>query len=92
MKNDQTSTGYQFPNCYMLILVGIPASGKSFFAKQIKHHIESNSDEKRKIVIVDTDIIRAEMYGDFFNPDNEKKVIEEKYNKIRSLLSDPLTS
>lgn len=90
MENDQTSTGYQFPNCYMLILVGIPASGKSFFAKQIKNHIESNSDEKRKIVIVDTDIIRAEMYGDFFNPDNEKKVIEEKYNKIQSLLSDPL--
>ncbi len=70
---------------YLIILVGLPASGKSTFAKALKKSLESK-DLESKVHIVDTDRIRTELFGTEFHPDNEPIVLQEKDSRIQALL------
>ncbi len=67
---------------FFIILVGIPASGKSMFAQQFKQNLINKGLNEETIKIIDTDQIREVLYGKDFNPDNEAFVITEKYKTI----------
>ncbi len=74
---------------FLIILVGIPASGKSVFAHQFKSYLIEKGLNEQSISIIDTDQIRTELYGEEFNPDNESTVVHEKYKIIDELAALP---
>jgi O-phosphoseryl-tRNA(Sec) kinase len=61
----------------LLLLVGLPASGKSSIAQ---HICESIVFQKffSKITVIDTDVIRLRFFGTDFKPQNEVKVVAQK--------------
>ena len=61
----------------LLLLVGLPASGKSSVAQ---HICESAAFQKffSKIIVIDTDDIRMRFFGTDFKPQNEVKVVAQK--------------
>jgi len=63
----------------LTIMVGCPASGKSTIAKEIA--------EKTGAVVVSTDAIRGELFGDENCQDNPGRVFETAYKKIAELLA-----
>ena len=63
--------------CYMMI--GLPGSGKSWEAKEIA--------ERENAVIVSSDAIRGELYGDESCQDNPRKVFEIVEKRVRKTLS-----
>ncbi|MFX0012068.1 MAG: AAA family ATPase [Candidatus Hermodarchaeota archaeon] len=70
---------------YLLILSGLPASGKSTFARKFKDLVESEGNSNVKII--DTDIIRQQLYPNGFNYKNEKRVRKRLKNEIRQALN-----
>lgn len=68
----------------MVILIGLPASGKSTLAKLLDEKLTSLYP---KHIIIDTDQIRTQLIGSNFDPSKEKDVIIEKLNMIRKHIS-----
>jgi len=66
-------------------LTGLPASGKSFFAKQLKSELEKYPNIS-SIKIVDPDVIRNSLGNKEFDPDQEKVVRSEHLQLIRKAL------
>ncbi len=65
----------------LILLIGLPASGKSVLAEKLKIELKYKHD-LNKIHIIDTDIIRFRLFGAEFCHTNEKFTIEEKNNEI----------
>lgn len=64
----------------LILMVGLPGSGKSSYAKIIA--------KKEKAVIVSTDDIRYELFGDERQQKNSSKVFYEVYSRIEEHLSN----
>ena len=62
---------------FLICLVGLPASGKTSFAKNFKKFLEQNRDNP-KVKIIDPDIIRDALTPDKFDYQQEQLV--RKYN------------
>ena len=69
----------------LILLIGLPASGKSVLAENLKKELK-NKHGLNKIHIIDTDIIRFRLFGADFCHTNEKFAVEEKnYEVIEKL-------
>lgn len=68
---------------FLIILCGLPASGKSTFARNLKSFLEMNSKE---VMIIDPDNIRNELYSGTFDPRKENLVRKKNLTKIRKAL------
>lgn len=64
----------------LIVLVGLSGSGKSTLAKEL--------EESEKAVIISSDSIREELFGDINNQDNNQKVFEEMNNRANKYLSE----
>lgn len=62
------------------MLVGLPASGKSTLAKKLLKQYNA--------ILISSDEIREEMYGDVNNQDNNHDVFEVMNNRAKQTLSD----
>lgn len=62
----------------LICLVGLPASGKSTLAKELR--------EKEKAVIISSDNIREELFGDVNNQENNQKVFKEMKERVNKHL------
>jgi len=65
---------------YLIILCGLPASGKSSFAKKFKHIYERTKDAIQ-VKIVDPDKIRVRLYSGVFNYKKEFKRNSKSFKK-----------
>ncbi|MFX0100252.1 MAG: AAA family ATPase [Candidatus Hodarchaeota archaeon] len=75
---------------FCIILCGLPASGKSTFAKQLDVSIPVHAPFKQ-LEIVDIDLLRSELSrktgtSDDFQPEQERALRNEKIKKIEHLL------
>ena len=70
---------------FLIILVGLPASGKSAFAFKLKEQLEKNFQNKVKII--DPDIIRDEVFPNSFNFKNEPQIREKNKQSVRKHLN-----
>jgi tRNA uridine 5-carbamoylmethylation protein Kti12 len=70
---------------FLIILVGLPASGKSTFAFKLKETLELRFHNKVKII--DPDLIRDKMFPDSFNFKNESKIREKNLQLVEEHLS-----
>jgi len=66
---------------FLVILVGLPASGKSTFAFKLKEKLESNFQNKVKII--DPDIIRDNTFPNGFDFKKEPKIREKNIQSVR---------
>lgn len=71
---------------FLLILVGLPASGKTLIANALKKSLESKY-ENFQVKIVDPDQIRNSFFPQIFNPKKEQLVREKSLNEIELGLS-----
>ncbi|MHA1583787.1 MAG: AAA family ATPase [Promethearchaeota archaeon] len=67
----------------LIISIGLPASGKSFFVQKL---ISNPTFQKRypRVKVIDPDVIRSSLFGNIFNPANEEIVMQEKREKIKN--------
>jgi len=72
------------PN-FLIILVGLPASGKSTFAYKLKDNLEKKFQNKVKII--DPDLIRDKMFPSSFNFKNEPQIREKNLQLVRKHLT-----
>ena len=70
---------------FLIGLVGLPASGKSSFAKRFKDLFKEKVINF-EILIIDPDIIRESLTGSEFDPEKEKLVREKNLVDIHSAL------
>jgi len=70
---------------YLIILCGLPASGKSSFAKKFKHIYERTKDAIQ-VKIVDPDKIRVRLYSGVFNYKKEFSVRKRNLKEIQKAL------
>ena len=70
---------------FLIILVGLPASGKSTFAFKLKELLKSNFPQKVKII--DPDLLRDEMFPSSFNFKNEPIIREKNIQLVEEHLS-----
>lgn len=73
-----------FPKFYMLC--GLPASGKSHYALKLQEIISNKSNEKS--VIISSDKIREELYGDENIQGNSEDVFSLIHERILSNLDN----
>lgn len=69
---------------FLIILVGLPASGKTTFAFKLKEKLES--DFHNKVKIIDPDIIRDKAFPNSFDFKNEPKIREKNIHSVRKHL------
>ncbi len=69
---------------FLIILVGLPASGKTTFAFKLKEKLES--DFHNKVIIIDPDIIRDKAFPNSFDFKNEPKIREKNLQSVRKHL------
>ena len=62
-----------------IILIGLPASGKSTYAEEIKND---------NTIVLSSDSIRKEIYGDESIQGNPKEIFDILYSRMRSALSE----
>lgn len=62
-----------------IILIGLPASGKSTYAEKIKND---------NTVVLSSDSIRKEIYGNESIQGNPKEIFDTLYSRMRSALSE----
>ncbi len=72
---------------YLIILCGLPASGKSTFAFKFKSILENVNDQVI-VSIVDPDKIRKNLYSGNFNHKKEKIVRKRNLKNVRKALKD----
>ncbi len=65
----------------LILLMGLPASGKSTFAKLLQEFLSFES-QFESIGIIDIDQIREEKFGKVFNPEKEPEVQNEKFQRV----------
>ncbi|TFF69352.1 MAG: adenylyl-sulfate kinase [Promethearchaeota archaeon] len=70
---------------FLIILCGLPASGKSTFAFKFKSILEMTR-EKAKVTIIDPDRIRKDLYSGFFNYKKESLVRKKNLKEIQKAL------
>lgn len=63
----------------VIMLAGLPASGKSTYAKELS--------EKENAIILSSDDLRVELYGDVNHQDNNGELFQELYRRARQHLS-----
>ena len=73
-------------NGILLILCGLPSSGKSIFAISLKQYLHDEIPSIN-IEIIDIDQIRHQIDGNIFIPENEAKVRQIAYKRARELLN-----
>ncbi|MEJ2250570.1 MAG: adenylyl-sulfate kinase [Candidatus Lokiarchaeota archaeon] len=71
---------------YLVILTGLPASGKSTLSNLLKNLLEEK--EKFKIKIIDPDNIRKKLMGNEFKPELEKEVRKANLKNVRKYLKE----
>jgi O-phosphoseryl-tRNA(Sec) kinase len=69
---------------FLIILVGLPASGKTTFAFKLKKKLES--DFQNNVKIIDPDIIRDKAFPNRFDFKNEPKIREKNIKSVRKHL------
>ncbi|MFX1288247.1 MAG: AAA family ATPase [Promethearchaeota archaeon] len=69
---------------FLIILVGLPASGKSTLAFKLKKILESNF--QKKVKIIDPDILRKETFTTSFDFRNEPEIREKKLQSVKRAL------
>jgi tRNA uridine 5-carbamoylmethylation protein Kti12 len=69
---------------YLIILTGLPASGKTTFAKTLEKIIEEQREFQVKIV--DPDLIRYKLTGNQFRPELEQKVRRKSLKEVEKYL------
>ena len=69
---------------FLIILVGLPASGKTTFAFKLKEKLELNFPNKVKII--DPDIIRDKTFPNGFDFKKEPKIREKNIQSVRKHL------
>lgn len=62
-----------------IILIGLPASGKSTYAEKIKNN---------NTIVLSSDSIRKEIYGDESIQGNPKEIFDTLYSRMRLALSE----
>jgi len=72
-------------NNFLIILAGLPASGKSLFANKLKFVLEKKSSYD-KVQIIDPDIIRTKISPNKFNYKKEHIVRKKCLKKVRLAL------
>jgi len=72
-------------NNFLIILTGLPASGKSLFANKLKFGLEKKNSNN-KVEIIDPDIIRNKISPDEFNYKKEYIVRRKKLKQVRLAL------
>ncbi|MCP4762815.1 MAG: AAA family ATPase [archaeon] len=71
---------------FLLILCGLPGSGKSIFAQKLREKLGATYSNIDLISIIDNDEIRFKEFGNIFSPDNENKVREISLKNIQNKL------
>jgi len=74
---------------FLIILVGLPASGKSTFAFKLKEGLELKF--QKKVKVIDPDIIRDNISPNSFDFKNEPQIRKKKMQLIRKHLSKGYT-
>jgi len=69
---------------FLIILVGLPASGKSTFAFKLKENLELKF--QNKVIIIDPDKIRNKIFPNSFDFKNEPLIREKNIQSIRKHL------
>lgn len=64
----------------IIVMVGIPGSGKSYYAKKIAN--------KEDVIILSSDSLREELYNDINNQENNNIVFEELYKRTKEYLKE----
>lgn len=64
-----------------IMMVGIPASGKSYVAEQIQ---KDGKEEGRDVVIHSSDKLREEMFGDVMDQEHNNELFQELHRRIKS--------
>jgi len=72
---------------FLICLAGLPASGKSTFARILKKNL-SEIIKNHEIIIVDPDLIRKSLTNNEFDPAKEKIVREKNLTKISDALRE----
>ncbi|MHA1729895.1 MAG: AAA family ATPase [Promethearchaeota archaeon] len=67
---------------FLIILCGLPSSGKSLFVQSLKNKVPF----RNFIEVVDTDKIRKNNFGNVFTPENEVKVRKMAIKEIENFL------
>ncbi|MFW9929830.1 MAG: AAA family ATPase [Candidatus Thorarchaeota archaeon] len=70
---------------FLIILCGLPASGKSTFARNLKSYL-SKMNSNQDVIIIDPDKIRNELYSGTFDPRKENLVKKKNLTKIQKAL------
>ncbi|MHA1804536.1 MAG: AAA family ATPase [Promethearchaeota archaeon] len=72
---------------FLICLTGLPASGKSFFAKKLKEDLTCQQSNV-SVKIIDPDLIRAAIQEEGFDPRKEKLVRKKNLELIRKYLKE----
>lgn len=70
---------------FLIILVGLPASGKSTFAFKLKEELELRF--QKKVKVIDPDIIRDSVFPNSFDFKNEPQIREKNIQSVRKHLN-----
>lgn len=70
---------------FLIILVGLPASGKTTFAVKLKEKLES--DFQNDVKIIDPDVIRDKSFPTSFDFKNEPQIREKNIQSVRKHLT-----
>ena len=70
---------------FLIILVGLPASGKTTFAVKLKEKLES--DFQNDVKIIDPDVIRDKAFPNSFDFKNEPQIREKNIQSVRKHLT-----
>jgi len=71
---------------FLIILVGLPASGKSTFAFKLKEELELKFHNNVKVI--DPDIIRDKVFPNSFDFKNEPQIREKNIQSVRKYLNN----
>ncbi|MGV9206237.1 MAG: AAA family ATPase, partial [Promethearchaeia archaeon] len=71
---------------FLLIITGLPASGKSTFSDLLKSYLEDVENVNRKISIIDPDEIRRKISPGTFDFERESEVREQNLKKVNNKL------
>ena len=70
---------------FLIILAGLPASGKTTFALKLKEKLES--DFHKTVIIIDPDKLRDELFPNNFDFKNEPIIREKNIHSVRNQLT-----
>ncbi|TXT60310.1 MAG: L-seryl-tRNA(Sec) kinase [Promethearchaeota archaeon] len=77
----------KFTNNFLICLTGLPASGKSTFARKLKKIIVKEQ-KKYEVAVIDPDIIRSTLMGESFDSEKEHIVRKKNLEQIKASLQE----